>query len=377
MKITVVQGAFFPIPPIRGGAVEKVWFALAREFARRGHTVTHISRQFAGLANEEVIDDVRYIRIPGYDSPRSLAYLKFLDLLYSLRARRTLPNADILVTNTFWLPLLIRSERFGKLYIHIQRYPKGQMRFYRHAHRLQTVSKHIRDAIIREVPSLVTKTISIPNPLGEGIDLQASEDAPRVCEPWILYVGRIHPEKGIAVLLEAATLLAGNMDSSWKLVLVGPTDVAAGGGGSDYFERLKKIAAPIKDRVEWVGPVYDSKRLSDYYRRSSLFVYPSLAEVGEACPLAPVEAMAEGCPALVSDLECFRDYLEDSSNGFVFNHRAKEPAAELAAKISLLLSDQSLLALVGRAALLKAKEFSPATIADTYLRDFRTLFEVN
>ena len=43
MKITIVLGAFFPVPPIMGGAVEKVWFALGQEFARRGHEVVQIS----------------------------------------------------------------------------------------------------------------------------------------------------------------------------------------------------------------------------------------------------------------------------------------------------------------------------------------------
>jgi hypothetical protein len=33
--------------------------------------------------------------------------LKVLDLFCSLRVRRILPAADILVTNTFWLPLRI------------------------------------------------------------------------------------------------------------------------------------------------------------------------------------------------------------------------------------------------------------------------------
>src|SRR5579862_3380431 len=31
LKITIVQGAFFPVPPLMGGAVEKVWFTLGRE----------------------------------------------------------------------------------------------------------------------------------------------------------------------------------------------------------------------------------------------------------------------------------------------------------------------------------------------------------
>ena len=35
MKITIVQGAFLPVPPLMGGAVENIWFALGQDFARR------------------------------------------------------------------------------------------------------------------------------------------------------------------------------------------------------------------------------------------------------------------------------------------------------------------------------------------------------
>ena len=53
MKITIVQGAFLPVPPLLGGAVEKCWQALGQEFARRGHQVTHVSRAYGDLPARE------------------------------------------------------------------------------------------------------------------------------------------------------------------------------------------------------------------------------------------------------------------------------------------------------------------------------------
>src|SRR2546430_17429689 len=111
MKITIGLGAFFPVPPTMGGAVEKAWFSLGKEFARRGHDVVQISRILPGLARTELIDGVMHQRIPGYDTPASLVRLKFLDLLYSIRVFFALPKADIVVTNTFWLPILLRNSR--------------------------------------------------------------------------------------------------------------------------------------------------------------------------------------------------------------------------------------------------------------------------
>ena len=113
MRITVVLGAFLPVPTIMGGAVEKVWLMLGQEFARRGHQVVIVSRAVAQFPKEETIEGVRHVRVPGFDTPRSLPWLKILDLIYSVRARAVLPQADIVVTNTFWLPMLLRDRSRG------------------------------------------------------------------------------------------------------------------------------------------------------------------------------------------------------------------------------------------------------------------------
>jgi hypothetical protein len=86
MKITIVLGAFFPVPPLMGGAVEKVWFALSQEFVRLGHEVVQISRSHPDLPAAEEIEGVQHLRVRGHSQPRSILWLKWLDLLYSLRA---------------------------------------------------------------------------------------------------------------------------------------------------------------------------------------------------------------------------------------------------------------------------------------------------
>jgi hypothetical protein len=147
------------------GAVrfEKSWFALAREFVSRNHDVTIISRVLPQFARHEIVDGVRHIRVRGFDTPRSVLWLKILDLFYSSRVRRALPAA-ILVTNTFWLPLLIRDASRVKIYVHVARYPKVQMRLYGRAARLQTPSSEVADAIKGEAPSSAHKVIAIPYP---------------------------------------------------------------------------------------------------------------------------------------------------------------------------------------------------------------------
>jgi glycosyltransferase involved in cell wall biosynthesis len=368
MKITIVQGAFFPVPPLIGGAVEKVWFALGKEFVRRGHQVIHISRAYKGfLPTEEVIDGVKHVRVKGFDAPANLLLLKFLDLIYSWRVKKVLPEADILITNTFWLPMLIRSLRFGRLYVHIQRYPKGQMRAYRNAARLQTVSNAIARAIIEQEPWSKDRVCVIPN----FVEAFKSETAER--RKVVLYVGRIHPEKGIGLLIDAFNLLIQGGLKEWRLVLVGPWQTNLGGGGEAYKNKLQRKFEDIRQHIDWTGPVFSEEKLAEFYRRASLFIYPSLAEKGEAFPMAPLEAMSYGCPVVVSDLECFRDFISDGNTGLVFNHRSPKPAIALSAKLETLIESKELLCKIGKNGYNKSLEFSLDRIATMYLSDFESL----
>ena len=377
MNITIVQGAFLPVPPIRGGAVEKVWGTLAREFASRGHTVTHISRRFEGLLNDDFEDGVHHVRVRGFETPKSLLVLKFLDLIYSRRVLRILPSADILVTNTFWLPILKRHNDRGQLYVHVARFPKGQMRLYRHAARIQTVSTHIAAAIAKEIPSYSSKVTVIHYPISHNAGSVEIDDWSSR-ENVILYVGRVHPEKGLHILIQAFSQLLTQLGPSWGLRIVGPWRTEEGGGGLRYYEHLLAMSAPFRERVELTGPVYDNSQLESKYRSAKIFVYPSLAEKGETFGLAPLEAMNMGCPVVVSELECFRDFVINGRNGFYFNHRAGDPPNELASRLTSLASNETLLQAAGAAALQTAREFDYRLIATRYLEDFeKVLHESN
>jgi glycosyltransferase involved in cell wall biosynthesis len=370
MKITIVLGAFFPVPPIMGGAVEKVWFALGQEFARRGQEVVQISREHPSLPATEEIEGVRHVRVPGFAQPRSIIWLKFLDLIYSWRVRRALPLADILVTNTFWLPLLVRTHRHGLVYVHVQRGPKGQIRWYGHVARLLAVSRAIADAIIAEAPELKAKVRVIPN----ALPFQVQEPQHSARSKTILYVGRIHPEKGLELFLRALSRVPKELLAEWKTRIVGPHETKHGGGGIDFLERLKELAQDNGTKIEWLGAIFAEAELSAQYREAMWFVYPSVAEAGEALPVAPLEAMANGCIPLVSDLSCFRDYIEDNITGFGFDHRGEKAEQNLAARLTdALRLHQDRLAKISAAARAKAAEFALEPVAQRYLDDFASL----
>ena len=366
MRITIVLGAFFPVPPTMGGGVEKVWFALAPEFAKRGHDVTMISRKTANLPRLETRDGVKHIRLNGFDTPRSLIWLKLLDLIYSVRVMSILPAADIIVTNTFWLPILLRNPKHGKVYVQVARYPKGQMRFYGRAARLQAPSHAVARAIVAEAPQLAGNVSVVPNPV--PAPMQAAPTLISQREKIALYVGRLHPEKGVHLLVEAFARGTRAALNEWKLMIVGPTETRLGGGGEDYLSSLRSLAKDAK--IDFVPAIFDPTELARRFQSARLFVYPSLAERGESFGLAPLEAMAHGCAVLVSNLGCFEDFIRDGETGFVFDHRGDAPVETLRTKIDNLIADEARLEQVAARGRQKSAEYSVQRVAGQFLKDF-------
>jgi glycosyltransferase involved in cell wall biosynthesis len=363
LKITILQGAFLPVPPALGGAVEKMWLALGKEFVRAGHEVVHVSRSYDGFSNTEQIDGVLHQRVRGYATPTSGIYLKWLDLLYTLRARAVVPtDSDIVVTNTFWAPILLAASLRRRSLVDVQRMPKGQIRWYKQAARLRANSTPVGEAICRELPAEEhQRMVMIPNPLPFA-NLPSVALASK--QPVFLYTGRIHPEKGLDLLLHAFRRLP----PGWRLRIVGPWQVAAGGGGEAYLRTLQQLAEG--QSVEFVGPIYDMQVLNGYYAEAAVFVYPSVAEQGETFGLAPLEAMAWGCVPVVSALACFRDFIEPDINGLVFDHRQQQAEEALAEKLRQLQQNIELRNTLAEQAVHVRDSHSTAYIAAEFLAEF-------
>jgi glycosyltransferase involved in cell wall biosynthesis len=103
---------------------------------------------------------------------------------------------------------------------------------------------------------------------------------------FILYVGRISPEKGIHVLLEAARVLRGKM----KLALAGGSSYSDG-----YIDNLRATAS---DDVVFLGSV-DRDSISDLFSNCYAYVLPS---VMEGLSVSLLEALSYGCCIVVTDI---------------------------------------------------------------------------
>jgi len=368
------MGFFLPVPPAAGGAVEKSWHRLAIEFARRGHEVVVVSRRWPGWPDRETIDGVTHLRIPGFAHTAALWKNLTLDFVWNLRVHFRLPPADITVVNSVTLPCWLGCLRpeVGRVVVMPGRMPKGQFYAYNHVARVMATSTPVLDALLAESP----RWASLSRIYGYPVNVSAFV-GPRSTnrEITIGYIGRIHREKGLDLLVDALVLLAKRDLPPWRVLLCGPVDVARGGSGSDYRDALDaRLATALPaDRVTFAPAEFDEPALARRYREIDLFCYPSLATQGETFGVAVVEAMAAGAVPVVSDLACFRDFVRAGLNGEHFDHTRPDAAALLADTLAGLLAAPSRRAALAARAVIDARAYDFPVYAERLLADFHTL----
>ncbi len=342
MKITIVMGFFLPVPALAGGATEKIWHRLGEIMAEEGHDVTIVSRRWPGLADREQVGRLTHLRLPGINHTRHLAMNLILDAWWGLRVLFALPRADVVVCNTVSLPVYLRwfKPSAGRVAVVLGRMPKGQNRFYGAADLILATSTAVARKALSENPSLAPRLLQFPNPIDWPLHAQ-SADRGGGRALTIGYVGRIHPEKGLEQLLEAARRLADNASlPDWRVLLVGPVEVGQGGGGAQYRDQLLAAYQPrLGARLQLLPPIFDKSALAKLYGQLDVFCYPSLAAQGEGLSIAPIEAMAAGAVPVVSRLECYEDLIREGMNGRQFDQSGPRAVDELAAILQQLLLD--------------------------------------
>jgi len=110
----------------------------------------------------------------------------------------------------------------------------------------------------------------------------------------LLFLGRIHPKKGLDLLLPAWAAVQERFPD-WKLVLAGSDSGYYGTTG--YLDELLSLAAELNlKRVDFVGELLGAAKLRAY-RDADLFVLPTYSE---NFGMTVAEALAAGTPAIVS-----------------------------------------------------------------------------
>lgn len=133
---------------------------------------------------------------------------------------------------------------------------------------------------------------------------------------FILFAGRLHPQKDPLLLIEAFARLCLPESANIHLLM-------AGAGELEEAIRLEVAKLGLTEKVTMLGAVPQPK-LAKYHRISSVFV---LSSVYEGLPLAVLEALSSGTPVVTTNSGETPKFLA-SDNGIVCNQRTPEAIAD-------------------------------------------------
>ena len=175
----------------------------------------------------------------------------------------------------------------------------GEKNAVRFADEIVVLSKGVQDYFMENYGR---ETVFIPN----GVNRPEKKEAQLITEKfglekdsYILYLGRLVPEKGIRYLVEAFR----QVDTDKKLVIAG------GSSDTDEFARELKELAEGDERIIFTGFV-QGRMLEELYSNAYLYTLPSDLE---GMPLSLLEAMSYGNCCLVSDIPECAEVVEDKA----------------------------------------------------------------
>ena len=295
--------------PSREGGIEVVVEELATRMVRMGHQVTcynrrghHVSGKDFDTKNEKYYKGIRLKRVFTVEK-RGLASMSSS---FFAAIRVAFGRYDVVHFHAegpcamIWLPKLLGKRciatihgldhqrakwgKFAQWYILL-----GEKMAVKYADEIIVLSKGVQSYFWENYRR---KTVFIPN----GVNIAQKRKANLITQKfqlikdeYILYVGRLVPEKGLEYLIRAFK----KVKTSKKLVLAG------GSSDTNEFEtKLKKLASG-DERIIFTGFV-QGEILEELYSNAYIYTLPSDLE---GMPLSLLEAMSYGNCCLVSDIE--------------------------------------------------------------------------
>lgn len=182
----------------------------------------------------------------------------------------------------------------------------------------ENVKKYFKDTYNRE-------TVFIPNGISkpEKIEADLIKKWGLEKDSYILYLGRIVPEKGVSYLIDAYS----KIECKKKLVIAGGSSDT-----SSFFEGLKEKAKDNKNII--FTDFVQGKALEELYSNAYIYTLPSDLE---GMPISLLEAMSYGNCCLVSNIsECTEAVCDKAV------HFKKSDVDDLADKLKMLCDNEDM-----------------------------------
>jgi glycosyltransferase involved in cell wall biosynthesis len=233
---------------------------------------------------------------------------------------------------------------------------KWQRRLFERAEAATAVSQSLMDEAVALYPVLKEKARVIHNGLGQ-VWFEAGHETRQDAEPFVLFVGRFHRQKGVDVLLkawaEAHTCAKGTV---LRLVGEGPE-----------AEKLKALVRELglEESVRFEGFV-SREQLPALYREARFLVLPSRYE---GLPVTLLEAGACGAICVATSISGNREIVEDGVTGFLVEPESVEALASgLRRALLLPFEKRRQMSLAARDRI--GEQFSEERIVAKYLETF-------
>ncbi len=288
MNVLSVGYPLFPVSGDASGGAEQILSYLERQLVREHH------KSFVLAAGGSVVSGTLIAMAAPKavitDEDRTDAHIEYRAALRKLLARGTI---DVIHFHGLDFHAYVPQTPvpiLATLHLPIAWYPASI--FDLPGVTLNCVSRS--QAMGRDLPA-------IPN----GIDTEFFRPV-AAKEPFLLWLGRICPEKGVHLALQVAHA------TGTRLILAGPVHPLR--AHQEYFER--EVKPLLDDKRVHIGPVgrEEKRRLLSSAR---CVLVPSLVE--ETSSLVSMEAISCGTPVIASRCGALPEVIEDGVTGFVTN----------------------------------------------------------
>ena len=379
MRVCMVIPEYFPVPAVKGGAVETLAQSILDENEKNNKIdivcVTKYDKKASKLYNN--YKHTKFIPIKYFDrySPmgRITAFFNYgiraifkYDIRKQYRIKKykeILPatNSDLYVfegENQYTCDELTNLLGKDKMVLHLHKTYEPNKEWENQFQHFIAISNYVKEKFIggNEIDgnriSVVYNGIKI-----EKFDKDVSED--EICilkdkykidkdKKIIIYTGRLFKEKGVKELIKAFKICKSKANS---ILLICGGGMGNNNKSTDYINELKRLSE--NENIIFTGYI-DNKELFKYYKASDIAVFPSLWEEGFGNVV--IEAMVCKLPVIISNRGGMKELVSEETGIKVdLNDNFVD---ELSYAIDNILSDETVMDSLSKNAYAFSKGFS-------------------